>query len=194
MIMPSFNSMYAHRMMWTIVQFIILLTCFAYSQYIYFSNIGPDQRASTFFQQTDCYLISKNLPETGRLVHRYRADFLISYAVNHMEYTTWVSGNGLDNSFLSDRDFVYATFDGFIVGNTYPCWYNPDQPKQIMLLPRENWSSTLPLSVPIMVGLIILYYFLRNIAILSGTVKSKTKELILERRQSKKHDRHTNTH
>ena len=34
----------------------------------------------------------------------YRADFLISYGVQDVQYTRWVSGNGLDNELEITKD------------------------------------------------------------------------------------------
>jgi hypothetical protein len=126
-------------------------------------NIIPDKEANESYQQTRCFLISKKLMAKGHLIQRYRADFLISYNANGVQYNRWVSGNGLDRSLTKNESEQEDILSQFEVGGTYTCWFNPDSPHQVMLLPRHDWYSIFPLLVPAVVSIITLYYFLKTL-------------------------------
>jgi hypothetical protein len=166
-------------------QIIVLLICIGYIQYIYTANILPDKEAKESYQQSQCFLTSKKLSSKGHIVHQYRADFLISYQVNGVQYNRWVSGNGLDMSFshnASDQEDVLSEFD---VGGNYNCWYNPNNPQLAILVLRHNWLSTFPLMLPSVIGVITLYYLLKNIAQLIASVKAGIGEKREEKKEQK---------
>ena len=149
-------------MTWLFGQLFILFVCIAYVQHVYFTNILPDKMAKESFLQTSCFLISKKLADKGHLVHRYRADFLVSYHVNGVQYNRWVSGNGLDRSYSktsAGKEDLLAQYD---VGKSYPCWYDPDSPQSIVMVMRRDWFSILPIIVPLAVGVLTLYYCLKS--------------------------------
>ena len=144
-------------------QFLFLLVCILYLDYVYLTNILPDKRAKENFQQTQCFLISKKLSVRGHIFRKYRADFLISYNVNGVQYNRWVSGNGLDVSYgrnASDQEDILSKYE---VGGTYPCWYNGKDAQISMLVERTNWISTYPILVAAAACIIVFYFFLKNL-------------------------------
>jgi hypothetical protein len=146
-----------------IAQLIILLLCIAYIEHFYRVNIMPDKEAKAYFQQTSCFLINKKLSTKGKIWDRYRADFLVSYQVNGVQYNKWMTGNGLDHSFSTNRVAQESILSAYQVGSTYPCWYDPADPQIALFVMRHRWTSTLPLALPVLVGMITLYYFLTNL-------------------------------
>lgn len=144
-------------------QIIALVLCLIYFQYLYKVNISLDKKAATFFQQTDCFIVSKKLNIKSRLIDGYRADFLISYNVNGVQYHHWISGNGLDVSFSLNQGAQEDILTRFDVGGTYPCWFNPEKPHIAFIVKRHNWLSALALIFPSLIGLITLFYFMKNV-------------------------------
>lgn len=166
-------------------QFFVLLFCFLYIDYVYLTNIRPDKLAKETFQETQCFVVNKKLSAKGHLTHKFRADFLISYNVNGVQYNRWVSGNGLDMSFSGNGTEQGDMLAQYEVGNTYPCWYSPDNPQIAVLVMRHSWTSMFPLLVPAVIGAILLYYFLKNLAQLTGMATVKTRELVREKKKHK---------
>ncbi len=154
------------------LQIFILFVCIEFAQIIYNNDILPDKLVKENFPETTCTIVSKNLSEKGKMVLRYRADFLVSYAVNGNPYRAWVTGNGLDQAFFHEREPQENALAQFAVGQAYPCWYNPQIPQIAVLVMRHNWTSTLPLAVPALIGLIALYFILKSIFQFLGTLVS----------------------
>jgi hypothetical protein len=158
-----FFALTKNRLVQLMGQSIVLFLCLAYVEHVYVTNIFPDKQAQELFQPTQCVVMAKRLSAKGRLIYRYRADFLISYSANGEQYQRWVSGNGLDRGFFRDGTEQKSLLTQFKVGGMYPCWYSPTSPQQAMLLVRSNWLSTLPLLVPCAVAMVVLYYLLKTL-------------------------------
>jgi hypothetical protein len=165
------------RVVFLVGQFIVLIVCLAYLQYIYQSDILPDKEAKTNYRQTECFLISKKLSGEGHLLRRYRADFLISYHVNGVQYSRWVSGNGLDTSFNSNETEQEDILTQFEVGVTYPCWVNTTNPQLAILVARHNWFSIFPLIIPSIIAVAVLYFMCKNFYILLNRIPKKRAQL-----------------
>ncbi|TAK73085.1 MAG: hypothetical protein EPO11_09075 [Gammaproteobacteria bacterium] len=116
----------------------IAILCIGYFTRFYLTNILPDKQVDTF-QPTECFLESKRLNTRYPAFHRYRADFLISYNVNGVQYTRWVSGNGLDRTFTRDKNAQEVLLSQFNIGSTYPCHYKPQDPQVAVLVKRHDW-------------------------------------------------------
>lgn len=148
-------------------QLIVLLLCLTYIGYSYFVDIIPDKAIKQHFQSTTCFLTSKRLTSHGFfLFRRYRAEFLITYNVNGVQYNRWVSGNGLDNELTRNESEQEDLLSQFEVGRTYQCWYDADNPHISILVPRHNWVSIFPLMIPATIGVIALYFVLRSLFLL----------------------------
>jgi hypothetical protein len=118
------------------------------------------------------------------LLPKYRADFRVSYSVHGVQYNKWVSGNGLDYSYIHDKDTQEDILSQFQEGGSYPCWYNPDNTAQIVLVMRHSWSSTFPLMIPSAIAMLMLYYFFQTLFQVMGKATIKVRE-VQEKRKNK---------
>jgi hypothetical protein len=170
----SFNTnAMKSRILSLILQGIILLLCAAYLHYGYFVNINPDKQVKETFKMTECFLLSKKLVSRGHLFTQYRAEFRVSYNVNNVQYTKWVSGNGLNDSFTqnnAEQENILSQYDN---GMNYPCWYNPDDHEQVVLVLRKNWTDTYALMVPAVIFILTAYYFGKNLLSLYRAWRAK---------------------
>lgn len=144
-------------------QLVILFFCIWYIEFIYYTNIYPDKLVKETYEQTNCIVVNKTLSSKGHLLSSFRADFLVSYTAAGVQYREWISGNGLDRSFTTDRASQESVLDQFDVNATYPCWYNPETPQLIVIALRHNWASTFPLFIPSVIAFIMIYYLARTL-------------------------------
>lgn len=164
------------KVLYFIAQVIVLIASIAYLNFIYFNDILPDKEVKENFVQTNCTVNNKQLATRGHVVHSYRANFLVTYTVNGINYRSWVTGNGLDQAFFSDQDSQQAALDQFEINASYPCWYNPETPQIVVLVLRHDWASTLPLLIPSVLALIAAYYVLLNILLFFGLISHRTRD------------------
>lgn len=169
-------SVLSSKVLLAFVQIIIILVCVFYMELIYSTNILPDKLAKETFVETSCQIMSKQLATIGHVIHRYRASFLVNYAVNDIHYESWVTGNGLDQSYFHERSPQEAVLASFQVNSSYPCWYDPQAPQIVVLVLRHNWMSTLPLTVPTLIALIVGFYLIKNISQMLGFFLSSRQE------------------
>ncbi len=147
--------------------FIILTSGFFYLRYINQSSyLLPDKEVKPHYSQTTCRIVSKKLADHRFIVRRYRADFLVSYTVSHIQYRRWVSGNGLDKSYFSDASAQEDILSRYHVGGNYPCYYNPQDPEMAVLVLRHDWGSMFPVIAVSAILLLTFYYFLKHLRIL----------------------------
>ena len=175
-----------YKLLLFFAQIFILLACLEFTQIFYTNDILPDKEVRDNYIQTSCVVLAKKLSQKGHILHRYRADFLISYEVNTKPLQAWATGNGLDHAFFRDRGEQEDALSQFEVGNNYPCWYNPVTPQLAVLVLRHDWASTLPLAVPTIVSLVTAYYLLKSILQFFGLLAYKTREIIEENKRRKK--------
>jgi hypothetical protein len=136
-----------------------MFVCIASIRYGCYVNIDPDKKVRETFKLTDCFLLSKKLASKGHVFTQYRADFRVSYNVNNVQYTKWISGNGLDVYFTHDNQSQENILSRFDNGNTYPCWYNPEDHQQVVLVSRKNWTAIYSLIVPVIIFSVVSYFF-----------------------------------
>tara|TARA_R110000868_G_scaffold3523_4_gene22365 strand:+ start:193 stop:720 length:528 start_codon:yes stop_codon:yes gene_type:complete len=158
-----------------LVQFFALLGCMVYINFVYLTNIRPDQLAKESFVASECFVMSKKLSSQGGLFRRYRSDFLISYQADGVQYHHWVSGNGLDRSYMHSAASQRKLLSAFADGKNYVCWVSPDDPEIVLLVQRESWSSIYPMLAPVLIGCIILFFFLKNVLMVWREMKNKVK-------------------
>lgn len=151
-----------YSVLFMVTEFIILLCCLIYLDYIYLSNVRPDQLAAGTYVQTQCFIMSKKLSTKGKIFRRYRADFLINYQAKGTQYTLWVSGNGLDKSYVRGSESQSKLLGEFKDGSNYPCWYNPENPEKAYLQQRTYWSYITPFIFPGIIMLAVLALFIKN--------------------------------
>jgi len=144
-------------------QVAIFFLCIGFIGYIYEENILPDKTVAETYHVTSCTVLNKMLTTKDSVVPRYRADFLLAYAIDGRQYKSTVSGNGLDYAFTTDQASQEEILAEFDINAAYPCWYNPEHPQMLVLVLRHSWSSTFPLAVPSVIALIMLYYIFKMI-------------------------------
>lgn len=143
------------------IQVSIIAVCIVAIAYLYYTMIYPDRQAPRRFYQVDCIIMNERLSSTGEFfITRYRADFLVSYNINQNQYSAWVSGNGLDQSYFFDRQAQQYILKQFDVGRMYPCFVNPSDPEQAFLTTRKRWTSAWLIFVPLIIGAVTLLAFL----------------------------------
>jgi hypothetical protein len=119
--------------------------------------------------------MNKKISTKGKFPRKYRADFLVSYQADGVQYTRWVSANGLDRGFsrhVAAQDQALTLFND---GKSYPCWYNPENPEMIMLVQREFWSYFSPVILPALAGIVAGILFIKNIWL---TIRLKKRSMI----------------
>lgn len=144
-------------------QFVIIVLCVFAIFYAYQYRIIPEKEVNQNYQKIDCTIINKKLATQENNGKKYRADFLVNYTVGGKKYDAWISANGLDHSFVSDRLSQEHELNQFEENKTYVCWYQPNNLRQIVLVPRHDWTSLYPLFFPTLILIITLYYFFRTL-------------------------------
>ncbi len=147
--------------------FIILMAGFFYLYYVNQSTyLLPDKEVKSQYSETMCRVVSKKLLDYRFIVQWYRADFLVSYTVKHIQYRRWVSANGLDKSYFTDVSDQEDILSRYHVGGNYACYYNPHDPEVVVLVLRRNWGSMFPVIAVSAILLLTLYYFLKHLQVL----------------------------
>jgi hypothetical protein len=154
-------------------QLIVLASCIAYIEFVYHTKVLPDKKVYATFNETVCTIASERMSTQG---NNFRADFLLNYSVDDKPYNTWVSANGLDNSFSADKKGQQEVLDQFVEGQNYPCWVDPHNPNIAVLVLRHEWSATFPLIIPSIILLIDAYYLLINLFRIFGAASKKMRE------------------
>jgi hypothetical protein len=77
----------------------------------------------------------------------YRPEIQIQYEVGGRNVKVWTHDVNARSS--TDRVAQQAIVDSFLVGATYPCWYDPDRPEKAVLVQGHAWRSRLAFIVPI---------------------------------------------
>jgi Protein of unknown function (DUF3592) len=102
----------------------------------------PVWRANTRFEETVCTVQSRRLVETADPDEtRYRPEFEIKYRVDSQEYIT--RAYDICKVGSSYRDSQKELLSRFDVGGFYPCWYNPDDPNQVVLVREKGLFALL---------------------------------------------------
>jgi hypothetical protein len=138
-------------------QVFCVILCIWYIQHVYNRDILPDKQVNKTYQTTDCTVLDKALRNKHRLFPYFRAEFYLGFTVNDKSYKEWIGANGLDASYSTDAMSQQTLLNQFTVGNTYPCWFNPKAPEQVVLVLRHRWESTFHLFVPAIIILLAGY-------------------------------------
>jgi hypothetical protein len=98
----------------------------------------PLWRAKTVYVEHTCIILDKRIGEShGDGSSTYRPEFFILYTVDGQEYRIWAYDAG--RLYSSGRSGKQAVLDQFQIGQTYPCWYDPDDPGQSVLVRDFDW-------------------------------------------------------
>jgi len=122
------------------------------------SLILQDWRVNYEFVERDCVVLDRRLPtfrgESGLL---YRPEVKIRYTVDGDAHTAWTydiaTARDARESFVPDRASAKAAYERFVVGERYPCWYDPSSPDVVVLVREPRWWIWLAMIVP---GLLIV--------------------------------------
>lgn len=108
----------------------------------------PAWRAKHKFLPTTCRLVDKRIVEnrTADGVVTYRPDFRIEYSVGGHEFYTWTYE--MPSLVTSDRAGSQAVLDRFELGRPYPCWYDPRNPGQAVLVQGYMLLAWMVILVP----------------------------------------------
>jgi hypothetical protein len=96
-----------------------------------------DYRVFTRYVQGECRILDKRLGESSDSDGTtYRAEFDYEIMVNDQPY----GAHDLDTwGAYGSRDGAEAYLRRFQVGEVYPCWYDPADPREAVLVRRVSW-------------------------------------------------------
>ncbi len=97
-------------------------------------NLLSEWRLNNLFVQTEAVVLHKDLVETqGDERWEYEAKFLVRYPLQGAAspYETWAGYHAYSQP--SDRASAKARLDHFSVGEKYPCWYDPANPRTVAM-------------------------------------------------------------
>lgn len=116
--------------------------------YMLWTIVLPEWQVNQDLQETTARVVAKNLGEqvTDHATH-YRPELTIRYDVNGESYeqTTY----DILRWYSISRAEQQALLDEFTVGETYPAWYDPAQPEQVVLVRGYSWWLWLALLIPV---------------------------------------------
>lgn len=158
-------------------QVLILVSCLLYIDYLYHTTVLPEFKAQNEYTRTQCFVMSKKLSrKKGFVADKYRAEFLLSFAANGTQYNRWVSNRGLDMSYTRDSSDSSSALTHFRVGANYQCWYNPQDPEMVLLVPRKSSAVLMPLLIPAIIGMVAFYFLLINLMQFWFKLKNKKQD------------------
>lgn len=107
----------------------------------------PEWAANHRFVEARAVVLKKRIGESAFEESSYRPEILIRYHVADEAYDTWTYD--ATRTFSNDRDEAETILDRFVIGQQYPCWYNPNDPSQAVLVRGYSWLSWLMLLLPL---------------------------------------------
>lgn len=133
--------------------------------FVYFvsTSLFHSAQANYSYISTRCEIVSKTV--TQKFYQRATAYVPIlrgNIFINDISQATDIQLNVDDNEKLSAAS-AQALLDPYQIGRVYPCWYNPDNPIQVVL--QQGWYTGLNnlkmviSSGLILAALLIRYYF-----------------------------------
>jgi hypothetical protein len=117
-----------------------------------FGFLIPDWRANHSYLPNTCVVLAKRLDqrmsegESPRPV--YHPSLKIRHAVEGRSFELWTYD--AIPMYGPDQAANQAILDGFAIGATYPCWYDPDRPERAILVRGHAWVPYLLLVVPLL--------------------------------------------
>jgi hypothetical protein len=110
-----------------------------------------DYRVFARYVQGECRILDKRLGESSDSDGTtYRAEFDYEIMVNDQPHRA----HDLDTwGAYGSHDDAQADIRRFLVGETYPCWYDPADPRQAVLTRRVSWFHLFGLIPLLFLGL-----------------------------------------
>jgi hypothetical protein len=123
----------------------------------------PDWRANHNFVETECHILDKTIRESHNdSGATYRPDFHIAYKAGDRALESWTYD--ITKMLSSERSRSEKILAHFEVGKAYPCWYDPMDASNAVLIRGYSWFAwlilVLPLSFIAIGGAGLLYAFL----------------------------------
>jgi hypothetical protein len=103
-------------------------------------GVWPHIDVATRWVQHTCIVVDERLVEEKGEDASYRAELEVAYQVGGAWYRSWASSATRASS--SSRGDNQAELDAHHVGASYPCWYDPADPAQVVVF-RGLGSSSL---------------------------------------------------
>jgi len=111
----------------------------------------PEWRVIRNYQRTTCVVRDARLGQDPNDVDRHRPEIQIEYEVDGHGYTIWT----YDARFHSGRGYAPGSqrqrqiLDKFVVGQEYPCWFDPKVPDRAILVHGFDWTTWVMLLLPV---------------------------------------------
>lgn len=110
--------------------------------------VVPEYRANHVFVETPCVVRDKQLGRQDTADGpRFRPEIRIEYQVAGETYV--VRTYDIRQGYTADQEEAQAILDRFVVGQHYPCWYDPDEPTVAVLVRGYSWWFWLTFLVPV---------------------------------------------
>jgi len=133
-------------------------------------------RVNHRYRETQCVVLNRRIeqggvPDTqqGGTVGStigYRPLILIQYQVDSHSYRTWTydSPPSLRVHFYGSCAEAQSVLDGFSVGHAYPCWYDPEEPGEAVLVRgyQSFWWLLFPWPFILIGGLGLTWLFFKR--------------------------------
>jgi hypothetical protein len=119
---------------------------------VLYNLVIPEWRVNHEFLPATCTVRGKNIAESaGENGPAYRAEIKIDYQVDGVSYKDiWAySIENLSDVYSSGKEDKQAVLDRFKIGADVPCWYDPGDPKRVVLVRGYIWWIYLLASVPV---------------------------------------------
>ena len=124
-------------------------------------------RVNHHYRETPCVALDRRVDQRafpggdGGVSLGYRPEILIQYAVAGKTYRTWAydSPPGRRVRHYGGRADAQVALDGFAVGQSYRCWYDPDEPGEAVLVRgyRHLWWLCFPWPFILLGGLGLIW-------------------------------------
>lgn len=123
---------------------VLLLVCFR-------AFVLPDWRVNNEFVEGRCVVREKRIREKKDPEgSRYRLEIQVDYRVDGKTYrTSTYDVHSLADRYTEGLDDKVAVLQQFQVGQAYRCWYDPDDPSQVVLTRGYRWWVWLALATPL---------------------------------------------
>lgn len=144
------------------LSFVCVTTLFLSSFYLLFKEWQINHN----FIQTDCRILDEHLNHSVKINNGstqllYSPTFFISYEVGNKLIRQW---SGLSPIRLS-TPYLIDNRNGFIKGESYPCWYNPDNPRIVVLERGYSLFSLAFLLLSLYLFVTIFYLMIKNLRV-----------------------------
>lgn len=112
----------------------------------------PQWRVNVEFVEHTCRVVDKDIKEiAGKSGARYLPRIKIEYEIDGVIYSDW--HYDIHNTSFTERAAAQAVLDQFSLyektKDFYPCWYNPTNPREAVLVCGYRWWIWLVFTVPI---------------------------------------------